>query len=341
MPNWFDFTGTDGDIAQSTRVRLARNIAGIPFPGHMSETGAERVIKACSKPIFENPVMALRFSLIRADSAGKKELASLAERHLISPEFAASELPRALILSDDEGISIMLNEEDHIRLQVLGTGICVGDCLKNAVRMDMVLDEGLNAQGLKTAFDPRRGYLTSCPTNLGTGMRVSVMLHLPAFSESGRMPELIKYIEARGFSVRGYYGEGSKAAGKLYQISNRRTLGATEEELAENLEELVRRIIGSEREMRKEMHMARKYELEDKLYRAEGTLKSARMISTAEAMELLSTYRLGVSMGILKGSIPDINRLTSIIQPATIDADTPEKRDMLRAELIRSVLQKA
>ena len=341
--NWFTIKGDQNDIAVSTRVRLARNIEGIPFGARQSAADSEKVVRLCSAQLLENPVTKDVFTLKKSGSLSDAERMSLVERHLISPEFARSTLPRAVCLSADEGISVMINEEDHLRLQVLGRGLCIEQCMDCAVRIDTLIDEGLNANGAKYAFDEKLGYLTHCPTNLGTGLRVSVMLHLPALAANGRLKSLMKAAGNLGLDIRGYYGEGSRESGDLYQISNRITLGYTEKELCDNLQEIVTQIIKEERDARKALVDSDRIHLEDRVCRAHALLTGARLISGEEAMSLLSDERLGVSLGLLKGNMDTINDLISEIQPATlclnaaIRANAVE-RDETRASLLRKRL---
>ena len=341
--NWFEIHGTDADIAVSTRVRLARNVENIPFGHRQSAEDAEKVVALCSSQIMENAVTKDVFTLKKSASLSDAERISLVERHLISPEFAKSTLPRALCLSADEGIAVMINEEDHLRLQVIGEGLCIAECLECAVRIDTLIDEGLVSQGAKYAFDETLGYLTHCPTNLGTGLRVSVMLHLPALAASGRLKALMNAAGRLGLAIRGYYGEGSREAGDLYQISNRITLGYTEKELCDNLNETVAQIIREEREARKALLESDRLHLEDKLYRSHAILTSARLISAEEAMNLLSDERLGISLGLIDGEISTVNALISDIQPATLCLNAAisagaQERDETRATLLRKRL---
>ena len=341
--NWFNINGSDGDIAVSTRVRLARNIEGIPFGARQSAEDAEKIVALCSSQLMENPVTKDVFTLKKSASMSDAERVSLVERHLISPEFAKSSLPRALCLSSDEGISVMINEEDHIRLQVIGTGLCIDECLDCAVKIDTLIDEGLNAHGARYAFDDKLGYLTHCPTNLGTGLRASVMLHLPALAANGRLKALMNAAGSLGLAIRGYYGEGSRESGDLYQISNRITLGYTEKELCDNLREIVAQIISEERAARKALMDAERLRLEDKVCRSHALLVSARLISAEEAMGLLSDERLGISLGLLPGDVRTVNDLISEIQPATLCLTAAisagaEQRDETRAALLRKRL---
>ena len=340
---WFEIKGTETDIAVSTRVRLARDMDKIPFGPRMSASDAERVIELISSPVLENAVTAKEFKLVHAETLSENELFSLVERHLISRQFAKSGNKRALLLSADESISIMINEEDHLRLQVLGKGLCLEDCLESAVKLDTLIDEGLSSKGAKYAFDENLGYLTQCPTNLGTGLRASVMLHLPVLTESGKMASLVQAAGKLGLAVRGYYGEGTQESGNLYQISNRLSLGYSEEELTQNLKDTVMQIINEERLSLEALKKSDYYGLADRVCRAEVVLKSARMMSTAEAMSLLSDYRLGITAGIINGDMDKINSLLNKIQPVTLvmnkKAAQPEQRDIARAELIREYLK--
>ncbi len=341
--NWFVMNGTDNDIAVSTRIRLARNVAGIPFALRQSKADAEKVVELCSAPLLENPVTKDLFTLTRAGALSDAERISLVERHLISPEFARSKAPRALALSKDEGISVMINEEDHIRLQVIGKGLCIAPCRQCAENLDRLIEEGLTAHDAAYAYTEKYGFLTSCPTNLGTGLRVSVMLHLPALAENGRLQLLIDMANRVGLTVRGYYGEGSEGSGDLFQISNRITMGYSEQELCDNLNGIVLKLIEEERAAREAWRKDNLTALEDRVWRARGILTSVRRIDTEEAMRLLSDYRLGLSMELLPGNVETLNNLLWEIQPASLclrinDTAAPPERDAARAALLRERL---
>ncbi len=340
---WLGRSGSDGDIVVRTRVRLARNIEGIPFASRQSTEDAEHIVACCTKQIMENPALKDVFTVQKSSSLSDAERVSLAERHLISPEFARSSLPRAVCLSADNGISVMVNEEDHLRLQVMGDGLCINECLACAVELDQLIDAGLNADGLHYAFDEKIGYLTHCPTNLGTGLRASVMLHLPALAGNGRLRALMNAAGNLGLVIRGYYGEGSRESGDLYQVSNRITLGYTEQELCDNLREIVAQIIQEERDARKTLLETSRLHLEDRVCRSHALLKAARLISAEEAMTLLSDERLGISLNLIPGNIGTINALIDEIQPATLCLNAAisanaEQRDETRASLLRERL---
>ena len=241
---------------------------------------------------------------------------AMVERHLVSRELENGTLPRGVFLSEDEGASIMVNEEDHLRIQVIGAGMCAASCLEDAKRLDALLDESLGF-----AFDEKHGYLTACPTNLGCGLRVSVMLHLPAMTESGGIREVINAAAKVGLTVRGMYGEGTRATGALYQVSNALSLGYTEREILERLETAVHSIIEGERTLRRRIAKENRAYLENRVYRALALLRSARMISSEEALSLLSDVRLGA--GVIDG-----------VDTGVID----RSRDVARAEIVRTAL---
>lgn len=338
---WYEEKGKDGDIAVSSRIRLARNLEKYPFPGHMDEEAKKQVLGIVSEALLKSAEEA-EFRLIELSGAGALLASSLAERHLISSELAAGEGTRGVILSRDEKVSVMINEEDHIRIQVLGSGICLEECYAQAERVDTLLEGGCIF-----AFDEKLGYLTHCPTNLGTGLRASVMLHLPAITNTGAVRNLIATAGKLGFAVRGLYGEGSAAKGDLYQISNQLTLGISEKEAIERLNDAVSNIIEQERLLRQRIKADNPGILEDKAWRATGVLAAARRLASDETMSLLSDLRLGVSMGEIEPvTIEDINRLTWEIQPAGLslkygEGMKPAERDMKRAELVRETARKA
>lgn len=336
ITKWYELAGTDSDIAVSTRVRLARNFNDLPFPNRMTDRQAQTVLDKVSEKMLGS-AGGIEFRLV--DMSNKNEAESLAERHLISREMASANRPRGVILSRDDSVSVMINEEDHLRIQIMGSGFCLDDCAARAEAIDKLLEEGENI-----AFDNKKGYLTSCPTNLGTGLRAGVMLHLPALTETGAIRSIISSAEKLGFAVRGLYGEGTKAIGAMYQFSNQLTLGMTEAETVARLSEAVKNIIAQERAARKNMSSENPTSLEDKVWRAAGTLASARLMTSDEVQKLLSDMRLGVSMGLLKGiTIEKINRLQWETGPASITeliegAATPAQRDKKRAELMRQAV---
>lgn len=334
MSKWYIEKGDQGDVVLSTRIRLARNLDEFPFPSRLDAEGKNRVNSLIKTALFEND--SKDFSYIEMKDLTRRQAVSLAERHLISPEFAAKKDGSALMLSGDEGVSIMLCEEDHIRLQVMKAGLALEEAFDIADKLDSLLDSRLSY-----AFDDRIGYLTACPTNLGTAMRASVMLHLPALTRCGQISRLASTVSKLGLTIRGAYGEGSRATGDIYQISNQITLGITEETAIANLKSIVLQLVGQERAAAAKM--VKNPADEDKIFRAYGILKHARLLTTDEFMELASLVRLGAARGILDVNIEKINELIVNMQPATVsvaneNADTAPERDKIRAAAVREAL---
>jgi protein arginine kinase len=336
MTKWYNDIGNEADTVISTRIRLARNLKGIPFPSRMSDSQRHQVNTAVKDALFSNPVIKDNYSYIEMNSLSDTQAMSMVERHLISPEFAQSPAGRALILSNDESVSIMLCEEDHIRIQVMRAGLALDEAYEEADRIDSLLDEKL-----EYAFDERLGYLTECPTNLGTGLRASVMLHLPALEAGGAIGRLSATVSKIGLTIRGTYGEGSRATAAMYQLSNQVTLGISEKEAISNLRSIAVGAMAQERSARSSFDPDG---LEDAAFRALGTLKYARSISSEEFMELISKVRLGISLGIIKDiPLQTVESLIIEAGPATIQAQSgsiadPAARDKKRAEIIRERL---
>ncbi len=334
MNKWYLEKGDQGDIVISTRIRLARNLYDFPFPAKLDINGKNQVNETIKGILFENDRK--DFSYIEMKDLSRIQAVSLAESHLISPEFASKKDGSALVLSSDESVSIMLCEEDHIRLQVMKSGLALEEAYDIADKLDRMIDSKV-----KYAFDERIGYLTQCPTNLGTAMRASVMLHLPALTRCGQMTKLANTVSKLGLTIRGANGEGSQPVGDMYQISNQITLGITEETAIANLKSIVLQLVSQERAAAAEL--VKKPAEEDKIFRAVGILKNARLLSTNEFMELISVARLGAARGIIDIPIEKINELTVSMQPATISASNPEAsspalRDAYRAKVVREAL---
>lgn len=334
MSKWYIEKGDQGDIVLSTRIRLARNLDDYAFPAKLDTAGKNKVNSLVKSVLFEND--GKDFSYIEMKDLSRLQAVSLAERHLISPEFAAKHDGSALVLSADESVSIMLCEEDHIRLQVMKAGLALEEAFDIADKLDNMLGAKLNY-----AFDERIGYLTQCPTNLGTAMRASVMLHLPALTRCGQMSRLANTVSKLGLTIRGAYGEGSQPKGDIYQISNQITLGITEETAIANLKSIVLQLVAQERAAAAEI--IKNPADEDKMFRALGILKNARLLSTDEFMELISLVRLGAARGIIDTPIEKINELIVSMQPATIsaaheEANNPTARDTVRAKAVRETL---
>ncbi len=333
MNKWYIEKGDQGDVVLSTRIRLARNLEDYPFPDKLDIQTKKKV---CGE--IRDALLAEDASLHCIDMASltRAEAVSLAERHLISPEFTTNREGRALLLTEDESVSVMLCEEDHIRLQVMQAGLALPQAYAIADRVDAILDSKL-----QIAYDPRIGFLTRCPTNLGTAMRASVMLHLPALHAAGRIAGLAATVSKLGLVIRGAYGEGSASRGSIYQLSNQITLGITEQAAIENLQAIAMQIVAQERAA--QTHLLENEAQVDKIWRARGILGSARLLSGDEFMELISLVRMGVARQLFDIPMEKINELIVRMQPATINAANgedlpPAKRDALRAQAVRSVI---
>lgn len=337
---WYEKHGPQGDVVISTRIRLARNLPKIPFPERMSQKQREQVEAAVHKAV-EHGSAAIAQSLryVNMQDVSRIEAISMVERHLASPDFISQTSGRALLLAADESISVMVNEEDHVRMQIMMEGMN----LEKAYQIASVLDDSLNSS-LHFAFHKDLGYLTQCPTNLGTGMRASLMLHLPALQESGIMNRIAGNLSKLGLALRGTYGEGTHSVGALYQLSNQVSLGLSETEAIANLSTIVMQLMDQERKARQQM--VREVDKQDQIFRSAAILKSARVLSTDEMMKLLSHVRVGIACGLLS-EIPydTVNALMIRTQPATMslaygheDAIPVQERDTLRAKIVAKAL---
>lgn len=334
MSKWYIGNGEKSEVVVSTRIRLARNLEEYPFPSKLNAAGKKQVNELVRDALLGGCDEDL--SYIEMESLTRAQAISLAERHLISPEFASSVNGRALLLSEDESVSIMLCEEDHIRLQVMESGLALDSAYKRADKLDNAV-----ASKLQLAFDERIGFLTQCPTNLGTAMRASVMLHLPGLGKSGQITKIAATVSKLGLIIRGAYGEGSSPSGDMYQLSNQVTLGISEETALNNLKSIAQQLVAQELAIREQM--LRNPVWEDKIFRALGILKSARLLSGEEFMQLASLVRLGAAQGMIEVSMEKLNELMVDMQPATINAREGKnldasQRDELRAKAVREAL---
>lgn len=333
---WYNTLGKDSDTVISTRVRLARNINGYPFASRLDVAKANEIIEKVSVPLEASGFRKIHFSDLSPVMA-----TSYVERHYVSPEFATKEAPHALFLQETAGLAVMVCEEDHLRIQSILPGLALEDAYLNASRTEKRLDEDFDF-----AYSDTLGYLTHCPTNLGTGMRASVMMFLPALTRGGYMDSLANQLSKLGFTMRGLFGEGSGSAGCIYQISNQITLGITEEDTLQKMNEVIRQITESEQKARKKITGDALDRLTDRILRSEGVLKYAYMISTSEFMKLFSDVRFGISLGIVEDiNYEQLGTLLVEAMPATLtlsSENTPKTetaRDKLRAQKIQSVLQ--
>lgn len=322
----FTINGGFTGLAASSRVRLARNLKGYPF--RLTDAQHKEIADKVFAALQNNPTIGPEFEK-KQIIPRSTEASQLVEEHLISPELAQN--GGWLIVSKDGGVSIMVGEEDHLRLQVIGTGLCPKECLETANRIAALIESEL-----PFAYDERLGYLTACPTNIGTGLRASIMLHLPMLTATGEIGRMTGYAGSRGCAVRGAYGEGSKAVGGFYQISNQVTLGASAAELTDKLVETATTIIDAEKKTREQVRSRNEAGLRDRIYRAAGTLRSAYLIDTGEAVQCISDVLVGLQMGLLSGVEPQkLYELEQRIRPAMLTG-APQERDCKRAELLRA-----
>lgn len=308
---WLRAEGPESDIVISTRIRLARNVVGYPFMSRADDETKRQLVNSLRKTISATD-NGSDFQFVDIPELDEIDKQLLVERQLISREIATADGPRGAMVGKNEQFSIMLNEEDHVRLQILNSGFSLQECWEAISALDDALESRISF-----AFDETLGYLTACPTNVGTGIRVSVMLHLPALRITREIQKVHQAAQKINLAVRGLYGEGSQAMGDFYQISNQVTLGCTEQELLENLAEVVPNILGYERRVRDLLCRDNKSQLDDQIARAMGILTSARSISSEETMHLLSSLRLGVNLGLVEDiDIATVNELFIHTQPS-------------------------
>lgn len=338
---WLRGSGPDAEIVISCRVRLARNINSFPFPSKANDKDKATLLNLIEK-VVETSKYLTDSLFLRLNQLDELDRQFLVERHLISREHAAGEVGTAVIIGKRELLNVMINEEDHLRLQVLHSGFQLQESWSLINELDNDLEKKLDF-----SFSNSLGYLTSCPTNVGTGLRGSVMLHLPALVLTKQINQVLQAILKLGLAVRGLYGEGTEASGNLFQISNQVTLGKSEEDIISSLEKVIKQIIGHERNARKLLIKNNLRQVEDRVGRAYGVLRNARIITSKEAIELLSTLRMGVDLGILPSvNRQTINELFLLTQPAhlqkiTGEKLTPEDRDVKRSNLIREKLKQS
>lgn len=337
MSNWYLQNGKESDVVISSRVRFARNIREFNFPSRYSKEESKAIIDKI-KDITPSLGYGLKFIELKdIDDITK---ISLIEKHLISPDFAMSKKENtAMLINDDENICVMINEEDHIRMQVFSSGFDIENLMSLAIEIDEKFSEFVNY-----AYNEKYGFLTSCPTNLGTATRVSVMVHLPALTLTGNISKVLDVVNNFGMNIRGIYGEGTLSQGNIYQIFNNQSLGITENEIIKNVKAITEKVIEQER-------LARKYlaknsiDLEDRVYRAFGTISYAKKISAEECRKLLSDVKLGTDLGIIK-ELTDfkVNKLLLYTKPGNMQKYfgkqlTGIERDIKRPEVIKQILK--
>jgi protein arginine kinase len=336
--SWLESGIAEGPVV-SSRIRLARNVEEYCFPGWASEEENHAVWKQATA-IFEHMKQPFVSWSMAVTPMLDKEI--LFERHLISQELAQQDDSCGVFVTPDECLSIMVNEEDHIRIQSLRPGLNLKEAWEAADRIDDELESQLTY-----AFSPKLGYLTACPSNVGTGMRASVMLHLPGLVLMEEMDPVINGISKIGLAVRGMWGEGTEAAGNMFQISNQITLGRREDEIIAHLEQIVLELIEHENNARVRLMNEKSLMVEDYVARAFGILSNARLISSGEALNLLSSLRLGMDLGLVdQFSRRELDTLFISIQPAHLQKLEnkelePEERDVVRAEMLRNYMENA
>lgn len=334
--NWYLQNGKESDVVISTRVRLSRNIKGIPF---INKASKEELKEVYDKVKEITPSLGYNLKFLSIDDMDMITKQSLVEKHLISPDFAKTKMPyTAVVINDDENICIMVNEEDHIKLQVFTSGLDIDNLLNLAIEIDEKMESLI-----PYSYHEKYGFLTACPTNVGTGLKISTLVHIPALQMTGNLNKMLNIINNLGMNVRGLYGEGTKAEGDVYQVSNNQTLGITEKEIAKNLNLLAQKIIDQER-------LARKYlsknslKLEDEVYRSYGIFANARRLSEDENIELLSKVKLGTDLGIIKElNDKKVRELMLFTKPANMQKRLGTKLSVIdqeasRCEVIKQIL---
>ena len=339
VSQWFDGSGPGAEIVISSRIRLARNLAGYEFLPCLSAERQARVLEELKETILSLDLGEKVFYVDVSESS-PLEQDLLVERHLISRRHAGGKGPRGAIIAPSESFTAMINEEDHLRVQVFKTGLQLKECWRQIDNIDNEIEKKV-----KYAFDPNYGYLTACPTNLGTGIRVSVMLHLPALKMTGQIDKFFNAARDTDLMVRGLFGEGTDAVGDFFQLSNQVTLGVSEEQIVEEFSDsIVPKITQFEAMARQTLLTQQADALDDKIQRALGVLKNARLISSQEALFLLSHVRMGINLGRVNGiSLDAVNELFMLTQPAHLQLNSgqtldPDHRDAMRAKIIRSRL---
>jgi protein arginine kinase len=335
-----DTAASKSAVVLMTRIRLARNLARMPFPGWAKEAQRREVLASCLQAVSSLPQMK-RGLAVAVEDLTEPEKQILVERHLISRELCHSKAGSGVVISKDQSCVVMINEEDHLRIQVLRAGFQFKKVWNTIDALDTELEEHLDY-----AFAPQLGYLTACPTNLGTAIRASTMMHLPALVISGQMEKVVRAVNQLGMAVRGLFGEGSDASGSIFQISNQTTLGETEEDIIKHLTGVLNTIIEQELNAREKLLEGEQTKLFDKIGRAYGILQNGYLLNSGEAMNLLSLIRLGIDLAVFPDSQRAVvDRLLIECQPGHIQHASkgsvePSQRDVLRGALLREEFAK-
>ena len=336
--NWYLDSGRESDVIVSTRIRLARNIKGIPFKQKLSETDINNLLE---KMKYITPSLGYGLKFLKIKDMDDITKLALVEKHIISPDIISdrNEEESGILINDEENICIMVNEEDHIRIQIFNSGLDLQNTINLAKEIDKKLDNMLHFCSSK-----EYGYLTACPSNVGTGLRASVMVHLPALKLTGNISKVLHIVNSFGMTIRGIYGEDSQSKGDMFQISNNQTLGITEEEIINNLENITKKVMEQERVARKNLEK-NEIELQDRVYRSYGILTNAVKLSSDESIELLSDVKLGTDLGIIK-QLDDlkVKKIELYTKPANLQKYTGKilnayERDIKRAEIVKQIIK--
>ncbi len=333
---WYEQEGFRDDVVISTRVRLARNVNGYPFPAKLTKEKSKELTDEISKVLVQSNYGFEEIDIEALDDIKKNYLI---EEYTISRNMLDGKISCKVFTGADGHVSIMANEEDHLRLQCIYSGFEPDKAYDLINKVDNLIGEKL-----PFAFSEKYGYLTACPTNVGTGMRVSFMVHLPALAMTGHLDDVFAAMGKLGVAVRGVYGEGSKSTGHIYQISNQVTLGLSEQEIIDKLTEVVNQVIAKEKDLRNRVSKENGTAFTDKIMRSYGILKYAELLSSSELLELLSNVRLGVSLGMIDGV--KLSQITDIMiksRPAHIISDegkviSATERDIKRAKTVKTLL---
>lgn len=338
---WLSGEGDEALVVLSTRVRLARNVAGCKFPTTADSETKKRIIGYFDSTLSRSNLLSAGQRFMASD-LGELDRDFLIERHLISPVFLDGDSSKALLIGESERLSIMVNEEDHLRVQSLAAGLDPQGAFDMAAKYETEI-----GRYLEFDYDPDFGFLTACPTNAGTGMRLSVLIHLPGLVLTREIDKVVSHITRTGLVVRGFYGEGSDVLGNLFQISNQNTLGVTEQDIINHILRVSHEIIEQEASARQRLVDEAQDMIEDKIWRAYGILKNARVLTSDEVMNLLSAVRLGHAMKVIDFlDVTLINEILLLSQPAHLQkyfghAMDFSKRDFVRAQMVREKLRDA
>ncbi len=336
---WLSGTGDESLVVLSTRIRLARNVAGCKYPTSADSDTRKRIVNYFDSVVTRSDLLG-RGQYYKATDIEEMDRDFLVERHLISPAFLSGDISKTMLIGPAERLSIMVNEEDHLRIQALSSGLDPQSSFDLAMQYETEIGHYLEYD-----YDKDFGYLTACPTNAGTGMRASVLIHLPGLVLTRDIDKVISRITRAGLIVRGFYGEGSDVLGNLFQVSNQNTLGLSETDILGQITRVTREIIEDEAKARQRLMDEAADMIEDKIWRAFGILKHARVLSSEEVMNLLSAVRLGHAMKVIDFlDISLVNEILLLSQPAHLQKYygaemEPNRRDFVRAQMVREKLR--